>query len=88
MDILGLIAVLAIPFITPAQNKQYAVPGDIESYIDRFKENENDKNKNGWAHYYIPKGMADTLTVKCRVYMLVLKHIRHILILKMKHFTL
>ena len=59
-----LICLLLISFITSAQSKQRAVPGNIESYIDRFEENENDKNKNGWAHYYIPKGMADTLTVK------------------------
>lgn len=59
-----LIFVFIIPFISYAQEKQRAVPGNIESYIDRFDENKVDKNKNGWAHYYIPKGMADTLTVK------------------------
>ncbi|MDR2921376.1 MAG: cupin domain-containing protein [Tannerella sp.] len=59
-----LIYIFTIPFISFAQNKQCAISGDIESYIDRFDENKVDKNKNGWAHYYIPRGMADTLTVK------------------------
>lgn len=47
-----------------AQNKERAVSGNIESFIDRFDINNVSKNQNGWAHYYIPKGMADTLTVK------------------------
>lgn len=47
-----------------AQNKERAKPGNIESYIDRFDINNVNSNKNGWAHYYIPRGMADTLTVK------------------------
>lgn len=59
-----LIAVFTFPLIVFAQDGQRAVPGDIESYIDRFDEHKVNKNKNGWAHYYIPKGMADTLTVK------------------------
>lgn len=59
-----LIAVFILPLIAFAQDKRRAIPGDIESYIDRFEEGKVDKNKNGWAHYYIPKGMADTLTVK------------------------
>lgn len=56
------IAGICLPIF--AQEKQRAVPGNIESFIDRFEENRVSKNKNGWAHYYIPKGMADTLTVK------------------------
>jgi quercetin dioxygenase-like cupin family protein len=47
-----------------AQKRQYAVPGDIETYIDRFELRASDKNANGWAHYYIPREMGDTLTVK------------------------
>ena len=59
-----LIGALAVSLLSFAQGKQRAVPGDIESYIDRFEESRVDKNNNGWAHYYIPKGMGDTLTVK------------------------
>lgn len=47
-----------------AQEIRRAIPGEIETYIDRFSENRVDKNQNGWAHYYIPRGMGDTLTVK------------------------
>jgi quercetin dioxygenase-like cupin family protein len=54
---------LSVPGVK-AQNRQYAVPGDIETYIDRFELRASDMNANGWAHYYIPREMGDTLTVK------------------------
>jgi len=47
-----------------AQDIRRAVPGEIETYIDRFDIARVSNNQNGWAHYYIPKGMGDTLTVK------------------------
>ncbi|MDR1381183.1 MAG: cupin domain-containing protein [Tannerella sp.] len=47
-----------------SQNRPYAVPGNTESYIDRFELRASDRNGNGWAHYYIPRGIGDTLTVK------------------------
>lgn len=59
-----MITVLTISLFSFAQDRQRAVPGDIESYIDRFEESRVNKTQNGWEHYYIPKGMADTLTVK------------------------
>ena len=47
-----------------AQDVRRSVPGEIETYIDRFSEDRVNMNQNGWAHYYIPRGMGDTLTVK------------------------
>jgi quercetin dioxygenase-like cupin family protein len=38
--------------------------GRIASYIDRFELRPSDMHSNGWSHYYIPRGMGDTLTVK------------------------
>ncbi|MDR1407097.1 MAG: cupin domain-containing protein [Tannerella sp.] len=58
------IGILLLSLHAKAQNRQYAVPGNIESYIDRFELRTSDMNGNGWAHYYIPRGMGDTLTVK------------------------
>ncbi|MDR1919780.1 MAG: cupin domain-containing protein [Tannerellaceae bacterium] len=60
---IGIGLLLSFPFVLNSQNKQ-VVPGQVESYIDRFELRPSDKNANGWAHYYIPKGMGDTLTVK------------------------
>jgi len=51
-------------YIATAQNILTANPEDINTCIDRFELRPADKNSNGWAHYYIPKGMGDTLTVK------------------------
>jgi len=59
---LGLLICLSLEVVS--QEIVRTVPGNIESYIDRFEENRVGRNRNGWAHYYIPKGMGDTLTVK------------------------
>lgn len=59
---LGLL--FCISFQVLSQETVRAVPGNIESYIDRFEESRVNRNRNGWAHYYIPPGMGDTLTVK------------------------
>jgi mannose-6-phosphate isomerase-like protein (cupin superfamily) len=59
--------VTALIFVTMnvfAQEVRRAIPGEIETYIDRFGIERVSKNQNGWAHYYIPRGMGDTLTVK------------------------
>jgi quercetin dioxygenase-like cupin family protein len=64
VKILSGICILLFFVNINAQNRQYAVPGDIASYIDRFELRTSDINKNGWSHYYIPRGMGDTLTVK------------------------
>ncbi len=47
-----------------SQSRQIDSSTDMEALVDRFKEEKVTKNRNGWFHYYIPKGMADTLTVK------------------------
>ncbi|MEN6323633.1 MAG: cupin domain-containing protein [Proteiniphilum sp.] len=47
-----------------SQDKVTDASTDIEKRIDRFTVSDATKNRNGWFHYYIPKGMADTLTVK------------------------
>ncbi|MDR2809416.1 MAG: cupin domain-containing protein [Tannerellaceae bacterium] len=47
-----------------SQDKRQITPGNIESYIDRFELRTSDKHSNGWSHYYIPRNMGDTLTVK------------------------
>jgi quercetin dioxygenase-like cupin family protein len=47
-----------------AQDKEFDSSTDIDELVDRFSESKTTKNRNGWFHYYIPKGMADTLTVK------------------------
>jgi quercetin dioxygenase-like cupin family protein len=61
-----------------AQDIPRAVPGEIETYIDRFSIDRVGKNQNGWAHYYIPKGMGDTLTVKMScVYIGIQTHAPH-----------
>lgn len=60
----SVVLLYCLSFNVFAQKKERAVPGNIESYIDRFEERQEDRNGNGWAHYYIPKGMGDTLTVK------------------------
>ena len=57
-------ALLIVSVNVIAQEIRRAVPGEIETYIDRFSIGRVSKNQNGWAHYYIPKGMGDTLTVK------------------------
>jgi quercetin dioxygenase-like cupin family protein len=62
--ILSGISLLLSAITLTAQNKQQAVPGNIESCINRFELRPTDKNGNGWAHYYIPASMGDTLTVK------------------------
>jgi mannose-6-phosphate isomerase-like protein (cupin superfamily) len=63
-----LISILAGIFLVSthffAQEIRRAVPGEIETYIDRFNIERVAKNQNGWAHYYIPRDMSDTLTVK------------------------
>lgn len=46
------------------QTKAIDSSADIELLVDRFTVDKATKNRTGWAHYYIPKGMADTLTVK------------------------
>ncbi len=56
--------VLFCAFSAVAQEVRKPVPGDIETYIDRYAPGREQTNRNGWAHYYIPPGMADTLTVK------------------------
>ncbi|MDR1332477.1 MAG: cupin domain-containing protein [Tannerella sp.] len=62
-----------------AQDRQYAVPGEIETYIDRFELRASDMNANGWAHYYIPRRMGDTLTVKMScVYVGLQTHAPHV----------
>jgi quercetin dioxygenase-like cupin family protein len=60
--ILGLLFCISLEVLS--QKTARAVPGNIESYIDRFEESRVNRNRNGWAHYYIPPGMGDTLTVK------------------------
>jgi len=50
---------LLVSLSVKAQNKL-----TVESCIDRFELRSSDLNGNGWAHYYIPKAMGDTLTVK------------------------
>lgn len=40
------------------------VPGRIETHIDRFEPARRQTTGNGWQHFFIPPGMADTLTVK------------------------
>lgn len=47
-----------------SQDKAIDSSADIEARVDRFTEDKATKNRTGWSHYYIPKGMADTLTVK------------------------
>lgn len=47
-----------------SQNRNLYSSTDFEALVDRFNESKATKNRNGWFHYYIPKGMADTLTVK------------------------
>ncbi|MDR2968870.1 MAG: cupin domain-containing protein [Tannerellaceae bacterium] len=59
---LGLLFCISLDVLS--QKTVRAVPGNIESYIDRFEESRVNRNRNGWAHYYIPPGMGDTLTVK------------------------
>jgi mannose-6-phosphate isomerase-like protein (cupin superfamily) len=59
---LGLLSVSAPR--AAAQKVRRPVAGEIESYIDRYAPGREQTNRNGWAHYYIPPGMADTLTVK------------------------
>ncbi|MDR3262380.1 MAG: cupin domain-containing protein, partial [Tannerella sp.] len=58
------IVLLLIAVNVMSQHRQQAIPGQIETCINRFQLRSSDKNGNGWAHYYIPKGMGDTLTVK------------------------
>jgi len=41
-----------------------AAAGDIEALIHRFELRQSDLHGNGWSHYYIPREMGDTLTVK------------------------
>ena len=62
ISILAGIFIFSTPFF--AQEVRRAVPGEIETFIDRFNIERVSKNQNGWAHYYIPKDMGDTLTVK------------------------
>jgi len=62
--ILTLGLVFCLSFNVLSQEEKRAIAGNIESFIDRFEESRAVKNRNGWAHYYIPKGMGDTLTVK------------------------
>ncbi len=59
-----LVSVCFSTLFANAQNVQRPVPGKIETYINRFDINRVDVNNNGWAYYYIPRGMGDTLTVK------------------------
>lgn len=58
------ILVLIVSLHAYSQDHQREPLGNIETFIDRFDEKNVVKNRNGWYHYYIPKGMADTLTVK------------------------
>lgn len=55
---------LFLSFSSFAQEKSTDSKTDIETLVDRFYNSKTTKNNNGWFHYYIPKGMADTLTVK------------------------
>lgn len=66
MKTIQLIIAFVCMFVltTNAQQVQRPVPGNIETYIHRFDIDRVDKNNNGWANYYIPRGMGDTLTVK------------------------
>jgi mannose-6-phosphate isomerase-like protein (cupin superfamily) len=62
ISFLASIFIFSTPFL--AQEVRRAVPGEIETFIDRFNIERVSKNQNGWAHYYIPRDMSDTLTVK------------------------
>lgn len=55
---------LLFSFCSFAQVKSTNSKIDIEALIDRFYSSKTTKNNNGWFHYYIPKDMGDTLTVK------------------------
>ncbi|MGB4413927.1 MAG: cupin domain-containing protein [Paludibacter sp.] len=55
---------LIVSLSSYTQDKSKEVEGNIDSLVDRFNEKRVVKNNNGWFHYFIPKGMADTLTVK------------------------
>lgn len=58
------LALFLSSFSVYSQDKATDVSTDIEKLVDRFTVSNATKNSNGWFHYYIPKGMADTLTVK------------------------
>lgn len=45
---------------TPKNEREYS----LESCINRFEEANAEQNKAGWAYWFIPKGFADTLTMK------------------------
>ena len=62
--LLPLTGLLLTAVCIGAQDRQQPVTKNIETYIDRFELRRTDLNTNGWAHYYIPKNMGDTLTVK------------------------
>ncbi len=61
-----LVGIMAVTINAAAQQQQMRrpVPGEIETYIDRFAPGRESPTRNGWQHYYIPPGIADTLTVK------------------------
>jgi mannose-6-phosphate isomerase-like protein (cupin superfamily) len=55
---------LFLSFCSYTQVKSTDSNTDIEALIDRFYSSKTTKNNNGWFHYYIPRDMGDTLTVK------------------------
>jgi mannose-6-phosphate isomerase-like protein (cupin superfamily) len=55
---------LIVPLSSYTQDRLKEVERNIDSLVDRFEKKQVVKNNNGWFYYFIPKGMADTLTVK------------------------
>ncbi len=62
--LLGIIAAAATGVAAQQQQMRRPVPGEIETHIDRLAPGRESPTRNGWQHYFIPPGMADTLTVK------------------------
>lgn len=61
---MNTIILILIMFLSSFISMYSQSNSNIESFIDRFNVEELAYNNNGWAHYYIPKGAMDTLTVK------------------------
>jgi mannose-6-phosphate isomerase-like protein (cupin superfamily) len=59
-------ALLVAGYDVAAQSRSVVkpVPGMIETCIDRDDPGKVQTTGNGWQHYYVPPGMADTLSVK------------------------
>jgi quercetin dioxygenase-like cupin family protein len=55
---------LIVSLSSYTQDRLKEVEGNIDLLVGRFNEKKVVKNNNGWFYYFIPKGMADTLTVK------------------------